>query len=179
MIVRPSFIEAAVQKRSTSSVAHHLLVNYQRAHIAIIKAQFTSKRMRDGMSVRVPRAAFPLPFRSQTMHFAGAVHVTTEEHPLILHSAQGVYAFAPWSLHTGNSWGNNWAHCFPLHHIAQTCVACICSWPHAAQRLSLHGCNSLSRTASSRNTAGFPSIGLLERGHSARRGCYKLLRRAA
>jgi len=50
MIVRPSFIEAAVQKRSTSSVAHHLLVNYQRAHIAIIKAQFTSKRMRDGMS---------------------------------------------------------------------------------------------------------------------------------
>ncbi len=51
MIVRPSFIEAAVQRRSTSSVAHHLLVNYQRAHIAVIKAQFTSKRFRDGMAV--------------------------------------------------------------------------------------------------------------------------------
>jgi hypothetical protein len=50
--VRPSFVEAAVQRRATSSVAHHLLVNYQRAHIAIIKAQFTSKRLRDGMEVR-------------------------------------------------------------------------------------------------------------------------------
>jgi hypothetical protein len=49
MIVRPSFVEASVQRRATSSVAHHLLVNYQRAHIAIIKAQFTSKRLRDGM----------------------------------------------------------------------------------------------------------------------------------
>ncbi len=28
-------------------------MNYQRAHIAIIKAQFTVKRLRDGMSVRV------------------------------------------------------------------------------------------------------------------------------
>ena len=55
MIVRPSFIEAAVQRRSTSSVAHHLLINYQRAHVAIIKAQFTSKRLRDGMLV----CAFP------------------------------------------------------------------------------------------------------------------------
>jgi hypothetical protein len=36
-------------------VAHHLLVNYQRAHIAIIKAQFTSKRLRDGMEVRAVR----------------------------------------------------------------------------------------------------------------------------
>lgn len=41
-----------MQRRATSSVAHHLLVNYQRAHIAIIKAQFTSKRLRDGMEVR-------------------------------------------------------------------------------------------------------------------------------
>ncbi len=53
MIVRPSFIEAAVQKRSTSSVVQHLLINYQRAHVAIIKAQFTSKRLRDGMLVCV------------------------------------------------------------------------------------------------------------------------------
>jgi hypothetical protein len=50
--VRPSFVEASVQRRATSSVAHHLLVNYQRAHIAIIKAQFTTKRLRDGMEVR-------------------------------------------------------------------------------------------------------------------------------
>lgn len=28
-------------------------MNYQRAHIAIIKAQFTVKRLRDGMAVRV------------------------------------------------------------------------------------------------------------------------------
>ena len=56
MIVRPSFIEAAVQRRSTSSVAHHLLLNYRRAHIAIIKAQFTSKRLRDGMAVRIPES---------------------------------------------------------------------------------------------------------------------------
>ena len=49
--VRPSFVEASVQRRATSSPAHHLLVNYQRAHIAIIKAQFTSKRLRDGMAV--------------------------------------------------------------------------------------------------------------------------------
>jgi len=49
MIVRPSFIEAAVQKKSTTSVVHHLLINYQRAHVAIIKAQFTCKRLRDGM----------------------------------------------------------------------------------------------------------------------------------
>ncbi len=53
LIVRPSFAEAAVQRRATSSVANHLLVNYQRAHIAIIKAQFTSKRLANGMSVRV------------------------------------------------------------------------------------------------------------------------------
>ncbi len=32
--------------------AQHLLVNYQRAHVAIIKAQFTCKRQRDGMLVR-------------------------------------------------------------------------------------------------------------------------------
>ena len=44
-----------MQRRATSSVAHHLLVNYQRAHIAIIKAQFTSKRLRDGMEVRTVR----------------------------------------------------------------------------------------------------------------------------
>ena len=44
-----------MQRRATSSVAHHLLVNYQRAHIAIIKAQFTSKRLRDGMEVRTAR----------------------------------------------------------------------------------------------------------------------------
>ncbi len=54
MIVRPSFIEAAVQRRSTSSVAQHLLVNYQRVHIAIIKAQFTFKRLRDGIAVSGP-----------------------------------------------------------------------------------------------------------------------------
>jgi hypothetical protein len=52
--VRPSFVEASVQRRATSSVAHHLLVNYQRAHVAIIKAQFTCKRLRDGMEVRLP-----------------------------------------------------------------------------------------------------------------------------
>ena len=45
-----------MQRRATSSVAHHLLVNYQRAHIAIIKAQFTSKRLRDGMEVRAARS---------------------------------------------------------------------------------------------------------------------------
>ena len=44
-----------MQRRATSSVAHHLLVNYQRAHIAIIKAQFTTKRLRDGMEVRAVR----------------------------------------------------------------------------------------------------------------------------
>ena len=52
MQVRPSFVEASVQRRATSSVAHHLLVNYQRAHVAVIKAQFTCKRLRDGMEVR-------------------------------------------------------------------------------------------------------------------------------
>ena len=41
-----------MQRRATSSVAHHLLVNYQRAHVAVIKAQFTCKRLRDGMEVR-------------------------------------------------------------------------------------------------------------------------------
>lgn len=51
MIVRPSFIEAAVQRNSTSSLQQHLLVSYQRAHVAIIKAQFTKKRLRDGASV--------------------------------------------------------------------------------------------------------------------------------
>jgi hypothetical protein len=50
MIVRPSYVESSVQKRTTSSVAHHLLASYQRAHIAIIKAQFTSKRLANGMS---------------------------------------------------------------------------------------------------------------------------------
>jgi hypothetical protein len=52
--VRPSYVETSVQKRTTSSVAHHLLIGYQRAHIAIIKAQFTSKRLANGMSVRPP-----------------------------------------------------------------------------------------------------------------------------
>lgn len=51
--MRPSYVESSVQKRTTSSVAHHLLASYQRAHIAIIKAQFTSKRLANGMSVRV------------------------------------------------------------------------------------------------------------------------------
>ena len=50
--VRPSYVESSVQKRTTSSVAHHLLASYQRAHIAIIKAQFTTKRLANGMSVR-------------------------------------------------------------------------------------------------------------------------------
>jgi hypothetical protein len=54
--VRPSYVESSVQKKSTSSVAHHLLANYQRAHIAIIKAQFTSKRLANGMSVRPPQS---------------------------------------------------------------------------------------------------------------------------
>ena len=57
MIVRPSFIEAAVHRQSTSSVVQHLLINYQRAHVAIIKAQFTCKRLRDGMTVRPPMAS--------------------------------------------------------------------------------------------------------------------------
>jgi hypothetical protein len=55
--VRPSYVETSVQKRTTSSVAHHLLINYQRAHIAIIKAQFTSKRLENGMTVRPPQRA--------------------------------------------------------------------------------------------------------------------------
>lgn len=55
MIVRPSFIEASLLRNSTSSVPQHLLASYQRAHVAIIKAQFTKKRLRNGTSVCVVR----------------------------------------------------------------------------------------------------------------------------
>ncbi len=68
MIVRPSFIEASVQRRSTSSVVQHLLINYQRAHVAIIKAQFTSKRLRDGMLVCV----FPFPALQGNRVYSGS-----------------------------------------------------------------------------------------------------------
>lgn len=89
MIVRPSFIEAAVQKKSTTSVVHHLLINYQRAHVAIIKAQFTCKRLRDGMLVHpstpstTPFATsrVPLPLDTGCMQLAGNArsHPTTSD----------------------------------------------------------------------------------------------------
>ena len=61
-----------MQKRTTSSVAHHLLASYQRAHIAIIKAQFTSKRLANGMSVRLLRMCVVRPEASRQM-FTSAV----------------------------------------------------------------------------------------------------------
>lgn len=69
-----------MQRRATSSVAHHLLVNYQRAHIAIIKAQFTSKRLRDGMTVRFLQATLSLGFGGASAPLLQAVE-------LLLHTA--------------------------------------------------------------------------------------------
>lgn len=58
MVVRPSFIEASMMRNKTSSVPQHLLASYQRAHVAIIKAQFTKKRLRNGTSgvLRIAKA---------------------------------------------------------------------------------------------------------------------------
>ena len=52
LIVRPSFIEASVQRRlGGSSVAQHMLAAYQKSFLAVIKAQFSSKGMTGGQEV--------------------------------------------------------------------------------------------------------------------------------
>ena len=53
MIVRPTFIEANVQRRpGGASVAHHLLTSYLRSYIAVIKSQFSTKAFQGGREVR-------------------------------------------------------------------------------------------------------------------------------
>jgi hypothetical protein len=53
LIVRPSFLEASIQRAtSTSSVVRHLLTDYQKSMVAVIHAQFGRKRFRDGMQVK-------------------------------------------------------------------------------------------------------------------------------
>jgi hypothetical protein len=53
MIVRPTFIEASVQRRpGGASVAHHLLTSYLRSYIAVIKSQFSTKAFQGGREVR-------------------------------------------------------------------------------------------------------------------------------
>lgn len=54
LIVRPTFIEASVQRRpGGSSVAQHLLTAYDKSFLAVIKAQFSSKGLQGGREVRI------------------------------------------------------------------------------------------------------------------------------
>ena len=54
LIVRPTFIEANVQRRpGASSVAHHLLTSYLKSYVAVIKSQFSTKAFQGGREVRV------------------------------------------------------------------------------------------------------------------------------
>ncbi|KAK9814385.1 hypothetical protein WJX72_004954 [[Myrmecia] bisecta] len=49
MLVRPTFFQASMHRvPGGSSVAHHLLTNYQKSLLAILLAQFTSKRLPGG-----------------------------------------------------------------------------------------------------------------------------------
>ena len=53
LIVRPSFIEASVQRQpGGSSVAQHLLTAYHKSFLAVIKAQFSTKGFQGGRQVR-------------------------------------------------------------------------------------------------------------------------------
>ena len=53
LIVRPTFIEASVQRRpGGQSVAHHLLTTYLKSYIAVIKSQFSTKAFQGGREVR-------------------------------------------------------------------------------------------------------------------------------
>lgn len=60
LIVRPTFIEASIQRRSGgSSVAQHLLASYQKSYIAVIKAQFSSKGFLGGQEVSLVPPPYP------------------------------------------------------------------------------------------------------------------------
>ncbi|KAK9804297.1 hypothetical protein WJX72_005360 [[Myrmecia] bisecta] len=63
MLVRPTFLEASMhQVPGGSSVAHHLLSNYQKSFLAVLLAQFGNKRFRGGAPgvVALARASQPV-----------------------------------------------------------------------------------------------------------------------
>ena len=61
LIVRPSFIEASVQRRpGASSVSHHLLTTYVRSYLAVIRSQFSCKAIQGGREVPFAAAALSL-----------------------------------------------------------------------------------------------------------------------
>ena len=52
LIVRPTFIEASVQRRpGGASVSHHLLTTYVKSYMAVIRSQFNTKGIQGGREV--------------------------------------------------------------------------------------------------------------------------------
>ena len=53
LIVRPTFIEASVQRQPAgASVSHHLLTTYVKSYMAVIRSQFSTKGIQGGREVR-------------------------------------------------------------------------------------------------------------------------------
>ncbi len=54
LIVRPTFIEASVQRRPAgASVSHHLLTTYVKSYMAVIRSQFSVKGIQGGREVNL------------------------------------------------------------------------------------------------------------------------------